>query len=214
MMNDDFVDYYEVLQINPNAELPTIQRVYRMLASRYHPDNPATGDTDRFLLLQSAYNVLTDPEQRAAYDAAHKLQRVQPIRVFEMKEFVVGVDAEINRRLGMLCLLYNRRRGDADRPGLSLFDLELMMAIPREHLEFTAWYLREKGYIRRDDHSELLITAEGIDYVEKRQQDNVILQRLLKAPAVEGDEVAQPALRPEPRGGWGLDRYPAAGNSK
>jgi len=35
-----FVDYYELMQISQNAELPTIQRVYRMQAARYHPDNP------------------------------------------------------------------------------------------------------------------------------------------------------------------------------
>lgn len=198
MTDDDFVDYYEVLQISPNAELSTIQRVYRMLASRYHPDNPATGDTDRFLLLQSAYNVLADPEQRANYDEAYTRERAQPNPVFEMKEFAVGVDAEMNRRLGMLSLLYNRRRSEPERPGLSLFDLELMMSIPREHLEFTAWYLREKGYVRRDDRSELTITAEGIDYVEKRQQDSPLLRRLLKAPAIEEDEDVLPKVA-EPR---------------
>ena len=32
-----FVDYYELMQISPNAEIETIQRVYRMLAARYHP---------------------------------------------------------------------------------------------------------------------------------------------------------------------------------
>jgi curved DNA-binding protein len=186
-MADNFVDYYEALQISPNAEASTIQRVYRMLAGRYHPDNPATGDADRFVLLQAAYRVLTDPAQRAAYDAAHKLQRVRPVPIFEMKEFVVGIEAETNRRLGLLCLLYNRRRSDADRPGLSVFDLESMMSIPREHLEFTAWYLREKGLIRRDDQSELMITAEGIDYVEKCQQGNPLLRRLLKAPAAEAE---------------------------
>ncbi len=192
MIEDNFTDYYEVLQISPNAELSTIQRVYRMLASRYHPDNPSTGDTDRFLLLQSAHNVLADPEQRATYDEVYKRERTQFNPVFGMKEFVVGVDAEMNRRLGMLSLLYNRRRSDPDRPGLSLFDLELMMSIPREHLEFTAWYLREKGYVRRDDHSELTVTAEGIDFVERRQQDSPLLRRLLKAPSIEQDEDVLP----------------------
>ena len=179
---DEFIDYYEVLQISPKAEVATIQRVYRMLAARYHPDNPATGNTDKFVLLQRAYSALADPEQRAAYDANYQSLRIQPIPVFEMKEFVIGIEAETNRRLGMLCLLYNRRRDDPDCQSLSVFELERMMLIPREHLEFTAWYLREKGYIRRDDHSELLITAEGVDYVEEHQAGNPILRHLLKAP--------------------------------
>lgn len=179
---DEFIDYYEVLQISPKAELATIQRVYRMLAARYHPDNPATGNTDKFVLLQRAYSTLADPERRAAYDADYQSLRVQPIPAFTMKEFVVGIEAETNRRLGMLCLLYNRRRDDPECQSLSVFEFERMMSVPREHLEFTVWYLREKGYIRRDDHSELLITAEGVDYVEKHQAENPILRHLLKAP--------------------------------
>ena len=36
MSDSGFVDYYELLQISPNAEPETIQRVYKMLAQRYH----------------------------------------------------------------------------------------------------------------------------------------------------------------------------------
>ncbi len=43
-------DYYEFLQISPNAELSTIHRVYRFLASRFHPDDPETGDAAKFVL--------------------------------------------------------------------------------------------------------------------------------------------------------------------
>ena len=91
----DFVDYYEMMQISPNAELATIQRVYRLLAARYHPDNPETGNTDQFVLLQKAYQVLSDPEARAQYDSALAQQTAGPMPVFEMKEFVVGIDAEM-----------------------------------------------------------------------------------------------------------------------
>ena len=40
-------NYYEFLQISPNAEPDTIHRVYRFLAARFHPDNPETGDADK-----------------------------------------------------------------------------------------------------------------------------------------------------------------------
>jgi len=52
------IDYYELLQISPKAELGTIQRVYCFLAGRYHPDNPETEDPEKFLLLQEAFNTL------------------------------------------------------------------------------------------------------------------------------------------------------------
>ena len=102
-----------------------------MLASRYHPDNPISGNMETFLLLQQAYDVLVDPDKRSVYDAGYQKQGVQPVSVFEMKDFVVGIEAEVNRRLGMLCLLYNRCRSDPDRAGISMFDLEVMMSLPR-----------------------------------------------------------------------------------
>ncbi len=52
------VNYYDLLQINPRAEVETIDRVYRILASRYHPDNQQTGDPERFRMLTEAYQLL------------------------------------------------------------------------------------------------------------------------------------------------------------
>ncbi len=44
-VQEEFADYYEVLELSPAAETETIHRVYRLLAARYHPDNAQTGDT-------------------------------------------------------------------------------------------------------------------------------------------------------------------------
>ncbi len=185
----EFVDYYELMQISENAEPQTIQRVYRMLAARYHPDNPETGNTDTFVLLKEAYDVLNDPDRRAEYDQKRVQERSQPMPVFEMKEFVVGIDAEVNRRLGVLCLLYNQRRDSAENPGMSLLEMETRMALPREHLEFTVWYLKDRGLVRRDEHSsEILITADGVDFVETNLPSNKIVYRLLKS----GDRPGKP----------------------
>ncbi len=178
----DYGNYYEMMQISPNAELQTIQRVYRMLAGRFHPDNPETGDIDRFLELQKAYQVLTDPALREAYDARVQSEQAQPLPVFETKEFVVGIDVEMNRRLGILCLLYNVRKASPDAASLSLLDFEAKMGIPREHLEFTIWYLREKGYVGRDERtSNFSITSDGVDFVEARTATDGIAKKLLKA---------------------------------
>ncbi len=182
MAEADFVDYYELLQISPNAEPETIQRVYRILAARYHPDNPNTGDMEMFIRLREAYEVLGDPEKRAAYSERVQLQYSHPLPIFEMKDFVVGIEAEGNRRLGLLCLLYNRRRSTPDDPSLSLLELEAMTSFPREHLEFTIWYLKEKGFLRRDEtSSDYMITSEGIDWVESKVPANRIVYKLLKS---------------------------------
>jgi hypothetical protein len=83
--------------------------------------------------------------------------------------------------MGVLCLLYSRRRMNTEHPGVSILELETMMWFPREHLMFTVWYLKEKGFIRQDDQSAFLITAEGADYVEQNLPQNRTLYKLLKS---------------------------------
>ncbi len=182
MSDATFVDYYELLQISPNAELETIHRVYKMLATRYHPDHPGTGDVDRFVLLNQAYEVLCDTERRKAYDVEYTIHHAQPIELFDTKDFAMGVDGEANRRMGILCLLYNRRRSNTDQPGLSILEFETMMSFPREHLMFTMWYLKDRDFIRQDERSDYVITGGGVDYVEEHLPDHKVLYKLLKAP--------------------------------
>lgn len=176
-----FVDYYELMQISPNAEHDTIVRVYRILAARFHPDNPHTGNADKFKLLTRAYHTLSDPQRRVEYDAELAVMRMQPIGVFGLKDFAVGIDGEANRRMGILCLLYNRRRTDPDKPGVSVLELEQTMTFPREHLLFTLWYLKEKDLVRQDGSSDFVITANGVDWVEEHLPKNPLLYHLLKA---------------------------------
>jgi len=181
MEDKSFVDYYELMQISPNAEMETVQRVYRMLASRYHPDNPETADPDRFMLLNEAYGVLSDPESRAAYDLTYQTARTAPIEIFNLKEFAIGISGEHHRRMGILCLLYNRRRTDPEKPGMSLLDFERVMSFPREHLIFTIWYLQSKDLLKQGEQSDYSISAEGVDYIEANLPSNQILYKLLKA---------------------------------
>jgi DnaJ-class molecular chaperone len=60
MVNVTVNDYYEDLQISPNADMEMIERVFRILAKRYHPDNNESGDTEKFNVLYNAYEVLSD----------------------------------------------------------------------------------------------------------------------------------------------------------
>jgi curved DNA-binding protein CbpA len=175
-----FPDYYELMQISSKAEQETIQRVYRILASRCHPDNPQTGDMERFLRLSEAYKVLSCPEKREEYDVEYKGHQARPLEVFNMQDFATGIDGESNRRMGLLCLLYHRRRINPDDPGLSLLQLEKMMLSAREHLIFTVWYLKDKGYVRQTEDSSYAITSAGVDHVEQGLPKNRVLYKLLK----------------------------------
>lgn len=72
-------DFYKVLGVSRGAAQDEIKRAYRKLARKYHPDVSAEKDADdRFKEVQEAYDVLGDPEKRAAYDqAGRQWQRAQ-----------------------------------------------------------------------------------------------------------------------------------------
>src|SRR5215471_9011750 len=179
--NNGFVDYYEMLRVSPTAEIESIQRVHRALAARYHPDNKETGDLERFLMVNEAYKVLSDPEKRKEFDASYKTKKENPLPVFLTREFTEGVDGEVNRRMGLLCLLYTQRRTNPVQPALSVLEIEQMMFIPREHLLFTIWYLKAKRQIVQDDCSSLMITAEGIDFMEANLPEHKTMVKMLEA---------------------------------
>ena len=68
-------DLYRTLQVEPNADLETIHVAYRRLARLYHPDlNPRPGAAERMRAINTAYRVLSDPRQRAVYDARRFVQ--------------------------------------------------------------------------------------------------------------------------------------------
>ncbi|KAF4126726.1 molecular chaperone DnaJ [Geosmithia morbida] len=65
-------DYYADLELPPTAEIQDIRKQYRKLALKYHPDrNPGREHeaNAQFLVIQKAHDVLTDPQQKAAFDA-------------------------------------------------------------------------------------------------------------------------------------------------
>jgi curved DNA-binding protein CbpA len=172
-------DYYEVLQVSSSAELETIQRVFRLFAQRFHPDNQETGDDRRFREIHEAYSVLSDPEKRARFDINYEQHRRNRWRLvstgaqaesdFEMEQMI---------RLTLLEALYTKRRIDPQSPSIYPIELETMLGRAREHLEFTIWYLAQRKYVMRDDQSRLVITAEGVDYLEQNYRSGLQHKRL------------------------------------
>ncbi len=65
----EYKDYYKILGVDKKASQAEIKRAYRKLARKYHPDvNSEAGAEDHFKEVGEAYEVLKDPEKRAAYD--------------------------------------------------------------------------------------------------------------------------------------------------
>lgn len=182
MSQDEAVDYYELLQVSPNAEPETISRTYRLLAQRYHPDNQTTGNESRFRELSQAFGVLNDPEQRAKYDISyhrHKQDRWRLVSAGAHSEDDFGTEQMF--RLTMLEALYTKRRAEPNSPSLYSTELEELLGRPREHLEFTIWYLVQKKLVSRDDSSRLMITADGVDHLEENYRVNINRRRLSAA---------------------------------
>lgn len=64
------IDFYELLEVSRDADERTLKSAYRKLAMKYHPDrNPGDAESEaRFKAVSAAYEVLKDPQKRAAYD--------------------------------------------------------------------------------------------------------------------------------------------------
>jgi len=167
MPEEKTIDYYEVLQVSTSAEPETINRVYRMLAQRFHPDNQQTGNESRFRAILEAYSVLSDPEKRARYDIMHLQQKQERWRLISTGASAEN-DFELEQvvRLTVLEVLYTKRRLEPTKPGIFWGELEGLTGRPREHLEFTIWYLQQKKFVTLDDQARVLLTVEGAEHLE------------------------------------------------
>jgi curved DNA-binding protein CbpA len=158
-------DYYEILQVSPRADRETIERVFRHLAKRYHPDNRDSGNTDVFSQIVEANRVLTDPEQRARYDIAYEQVKAAQWRIFDQETTRSEIAADARIRNAMLALLYVARRNDCANPGIGAVELERTLGCPESLMAFHIWYLREQGLIKRNESGMYVITAGGVDRV-------------------------------------------------
>lgn len=193
-----FVDYYEVLQLSQNADSDTIERVFRLLAKRYHPDNPVSGDEARFRELHDAFVTLSDAERRVEYDVQFDSQKKRQWQIFDDGSSESGQYRDQLIFEGVLSLLYAARRRNPSRPGLGPLYFEEMLGIPREHLEFPLWYLKKRGYTETLETGEVAITVDGID---KMNADDVSLpaNRVLRKSSTDeaGDGEAENREAPD-----------------
>ena len=157
-------NYYEILELSPSANQDTIERMFRYLATKHHPD--AGGDREKFSFLVKAFENLRDPVSRATYDAQLQEQKREKAGLAEHAR-QAGPDTADRHEL--LCLFYARRRQNEDNPAIGMMTIEKMMNLPAEVLKFHLWYFREKGWVQREENGGLSITAEGVDRVESQE---------------------------------------------
>lgn len=130
MSIDVHKDYYVALGVGASATLQEIKSAYRVLVRRFHPDvGPAPENRERFLQIQEAYEILSDPEQRRAYDRWREkegLSRPSPLAMkavvshsslpllneeqilYVLLEISPSPDLEVKRLPLNLCLVIDR----------------------------------------------------------------------------------------------------------
>ena len=173
-----FIDHYEILEISPNANSETIERIFRYLAMRYHPDNQDTGDQSRFSEIVEAHNTLKDPVKRAQYDIQYNDHLNLRRELTEEASNTKGIERDVVIQAKLLSLLYVKRRQDVNNPGIGDTELERLSGCPREHLEFHLWYLKAKGLIGRIENGMFAITVEGVDRANSEHRPEVTTRLL------------------------------------
>ncbi|MFO7709067.1 MAG: J domain-containing protein [Desulfobacterales bacterium] len=200
MTEDSFADYYEDLQVSPNADQETIERIYRMLAKRYHPDNGCSGCVDKFDAVTKAFHVLSDPRKRAAYDVRYDQLQAGKWKANAAASPSNGSKEDHGIRKAVLSVLYIERRNNPAEASVGLWRLEKVLGWPEKTIEFHTWYLKEKGWIVRTDNGGYAITAAGVDVLEEvglAAGEALLLPEKSPAPEEQNERrsVAKPPFR-------------------
>ena len=62
------IDYYEILEIKSDSNKDLIKKQFRKLSLKYHPDKNKGHNSDKFILIKEAYDILIDEDKRNIYD--------------------------------------------------------------------------------------------------------------------------------------------------
>ena len=161
-----FVDYYSVLQVDPNCSARELEAAYHLLAKLYHPDHGDSADVGKLTEVIDAYKTLRSPEERLKYD----------LHFASTTGFVFSTDdgdsseelsalSDADAHAEILMFLYKRRREQAQDAGVGQFFVQEMLNCSDSVFEFHIWYLKAKGLIITTEQGTLAITIEGVDHV-------------------------------------------------
>jgi hypothetical protein len=164
-----FQDHYALLGVDPRATPETIQEAYDKLTAKYHPSNAKTGDEDKFEAIKLAFEVLTDPLLRSEFDKVKGIDQDDANLMFAGHEFFDSLGRQTGLRVALLCVLYDRRRKKPSKPSLSVRHVENIIDTTNDELNFALFYLKQRGLAQSDDKSNLQITVDGMDYLERER---------------------------------------------
>lgn len=113
---------------------------------------------------------------------------------FSGLEFFDSLGRETGLCAALLCILYDRRRSKPLKPGLPMRYVEAMLAADIEELFFVLWYLKQRGWVSSDDKSNLLITVQGMDFLESNRPSAALVMPYIKPSALAEPEAPADVL--------------------
>jgi DnaJ domain len=164
--NGRLINYYDFLMISPSADLKMLEAAVRVMLARYNPKNSETGDEQSFELVKRAYLTLSDPHHRAAYDKGLAEQGQSAPRDASDSITLDVVKDEKKKRQGVIAILYQRMKGNPHDPGVSTPQIEDMLGLEHEDMQFAYWVLREQGLITRTENGSFSISVHGVLWAE------------------------------------------------
>jgi hypothetical protein len=164
-----FQDHYTILGVDPKANPEAIHVAYTRLAQKYNPNTAQTGDQDKLDSIQLAYEVLTDPVLRLEFDKIKGIDQDDANLMFAGLEFFDALGRQAGLRAALLCILYDRRRKKPSKPSLSIRHIEGIIHSTNDELNFALFYLKQRSMVVGDDKSNLQITVDGMDFLERDQ---------------------------------------------
>lgn len=192
--NQEQVDYYAVLKVNPDCDARILELAYHYFAKMYHPDNLETADPEKFNEVVEAYRVLRDPERRAAYDRA--FGRTYARSFFDMpNDGDLAIDdktalSDAETHLKILLYLYKRRREHAGDAGVIGWYVQDMLGCTEDEFRFHVWYLKAKGFIEVTEQGTIAVTVNGVDHVIANSRSSAAETLLLRQAGFMGDRSA------------------------
>lgn len=193
-----FQDHYEVLGVEHRASSDAIKTSYARLSETFHPRNGFAPDEEKYEAVQLAFEVLSDPELRREFDKLKGIGGEEKPK-FSGLPFFEAYGRDINLRVALLCVLYDRRRSKPFTPALSMRHIEAIVSATSEEINFALWYLKTRELVSQNDKSSLQISTEGMDYLKNNPPDPQDVMRYIRPDGVmEGGAAPVAAEAPKP----------------
>lgn len=165
-----FQDHYKILGIDPKATLDVVKMAHNALRNLFDPKVGTEPSAQKFDEINLALEVLSDPVGRKMFDSVRGGEDDREIK-FSGMDFFDSLQHERDRRMTMLCVLYDVRRQNPRVPLLTMRQFEKIVDMTEEQIQLSLWYVKTLGLVSVDDKSKMQITAQGMDFLQANAPD-------------------------------------------